>query len=199
MKKIENLQIYESALIIVDMVNGFVTEGILHDKKIGRIIPRQLELINENKQRGGLTIFIKDTHDKGATEFRRFQNTEHCVRGTTEQELVKELKPYEEWPDTISIKKNSTSFMESPDFRELVAQMKNLNQIDIAGCCTDICIVNGAIALSNYFDQRNIPIKIQVQEDAIATFDEENRQDYVKAAKLLMQQQGIQLMKKGGK
>ena len=31
MNKIDNLKLYKDCLIIVDMVNGFVREGVLHD------------------------------------------------------------------------------------------------------------------------------------------------------------------------
>ena len=196
MEKVKKLEVYEKALIIVDMVNGFVEEGVLHDKKISRIIPRQLELIQKNHQQQGLTIFIKDSHTERSTEFKRFNNTKHCLTGSKESKVVDDLKEWESAPDTISIMKNSTSFMESPDFRQTVEQLTSLKAIDIVGCCTDICIVNGAIALANYFDQWNKDIPITVHEDAIATYDEENRSNYVGAAKLLMAQQGIQLVKK---
>ena len=52
------------------------------------------------------------------------------------------------------------------------------------------------MALANYFDQWNRDVEIRVHEDAIATFAEDARQNYVDAAKLLMAQQGIQLVKK---
>ncbi len=196
---IKNLKVYRHALIIVDMVNGFVREGVLHDEEIAKIIPRQLELLEENKKRNGLTIFIKDTHEANSAEFKRFNNTQHCIKGTTEQELVEELKPWEKMDDTISIEKNSTSYMEAPAFRKLISNLSNLEQIDVVGCCTDICVANGTIALANYFDQHNLPVEIKVHEDAIATYDEQERQENVKAAKLLMTGQGIQLVKKGGK
>ena len=47
MKQMKNLQFYHKALIIVDMINGFVREGNLHDYRIAKTIPRQLELIKE--------------------------------------------------------------------------------------------------------------------------------------------------------
>ena len=72
---VKNLKIYKKCLIVVDMVNGFVREGVLHDPKIANIIPRQIELIEENIKNGGLTIFIKDTHNEDAVEFKRFGNT----------------------------------------------------------------------------------------------------------------------------
>ena len=196
---IKNLKVYRQALIIVDMVNGFVREGVLHDEQIAKIIPRQLELLEENKKRNGLTIFIKDTHEANSAEFKRFNNTQHCIKGTTEQELVEELKPWEKMDDTISIEKNSTSYMEAPAFRKLISNLSNLEQVDVVGCCTDICVANGTIALANYFDQHNLTVEIKVHEDAIATYDEQERQENVKAAKLLMAGQGIQLVKKGGK
>ena len=98
--------------------------------------------------------------------------------------------------DTISIEKNSTSFMEAPDFRELMKHEQEMNDFDVVGCCTDICVINGTIGLANYLDQWNRRHTIRVNEDAIATYGEANRQNYVDAAKLLMEQQGIQLVKK---
>ena len=196
MKKIKNLEIYSKCLIVVDMVNGFVREGVLHDESIARIIPRQIELIKENIKREELTIFIKDTHDIDAVEFKRFGNTKHCVRGTKEADLVDELKKFENKKNTISIEKNSTSYMEAPKFREVIKELKNLKEIIIVGCCTDICDFNGTMALANYLDEHNKDVVIKVYQDAVATYSENDRQKYVDAAYLLMEQQGIQLIKK---
>ena len=196
MKKIKNLEVYEGMLIVVDMVNGFVKEGALHDEEIAKIIPRQIELIKEARAKGYLIAFVKDTHDKDAVEFRRFGNTKHCVRGTKEAELVDELKPYEDEDDTISIEKNSTSFMEAPEFRELLAKANNIKRVEEVGCCTDICDFNGIMGLANYYDQWNRKVDIIVHEDAIATYSEDVRSEYVDAAKRLMKQQGIKLVNK---
>ena len=192
---VKNLKMYEGCLIVVDMVNGFVREGVLHDPNIAKIIPRQIELIKEAKNAGKLIVFIKDTHEENAVEFERFGNTKHCVKGNFEADVVDELKEYEK--DGIAIPKNSTCFMEAPLFRELMEREINMNDFDIVGCCTDICVVNGAIALANYLDQQNRKHVIRVHEDAIATYAENDRKEYVDAAKLLMKQQGIQLVKKG--
>ena len=196
MNKINNLEVYKKCLIVVDMVNGFVREGVLHDEAIATIIPRQIELIEKNQEEKELTIFIKDTHDEDAVEFKRFGGTKHCVRGTSEAELVDELKLYEGRENTISIEKNSTSYMEAPKFRKLIKELKNLKEINIVGCCTDICDFNGTMALANYFDEWNRDVEIRVHQDAVATYAEGSRQNYVDAAYLLMDQQGIQLVKK---
>ena len=196
MKNIKNLKVYETALIVVDMVNGFVNEGVLHDKNIKKIVPRQLELLEEAEKKGSLIILVKDTHNKNATEFKRFGNTTHCIQGTSEAELIDELKPFEQKDNVITVEKNSTSLMESPEFREIVKQAENLKEVNFVGCCTDICVFNGAMGLANYYDEWNRDVTINVHEDAIATYSEDEREEYVQSAKLLMKQQGINLVSK---
>ena len=40
---------YTKALYVVDMVNGFVREGVLHDNKIEKTIPDQIKLLERFK------------------------------------------------------------------------------------------------------------------------------------------------------
>lgn len=193
--KVENLKVYNKALIVVDMVNGFVKKGVLHDESIARVIPRQIEFIKEYQNAGELVIFIQDTHTEESTEHKRFPDY-HCLKGSGEEEVVDELKPFTLFNNTICIPKNNTSFMEAPLFREVVGAATNIKEFDIVGCCTDICICNGPMGLANYMDEHNREVIVRVHQDAIATFSEDTRQNYVDAAYLLMEQQGIQLVKK---
>lgn len=193
--KLKNFKVYNKALIVVDMVNGFVKEGVLHDDSIARVIPRQIELIKEYHNEGELVIFIQDTHTKESIEHKRFPDY-HCLKGSGEEEVVDELKPFTTLDNTICIPKNSTSFMESPVFRDVMKEASNIKEFDIVGCCTDICVCNGSLGLANYLDEHNRDSVIRVHKDAVAIFAEGNRQNYVDAAYLLMDQQGIQLVKK---
>ena len=193
--KLKNFKVYKKALIVVDMVNGFVKEGVLHDDSIARVIPRQIELIKEYHNKGELVIFIQDTHTKESTEHKRFPDY-HCLKGSGEEEVVEELKPFTTLDNTICIPKNNTSFMEAQPFRDVMEEASNIKEFDIVGCCTDICICNGPMGLSCYLDEHNRDSVIRVHQDAVTTFSEDNRQNYVDAAYLLMEQQGIQLVKK---
>ena len=195
MKNVKNLKFYKGCLIVVDMVNGFVRDGALHDEEIAKVIPRQIELIKQAKAEVKAIIFIKDTHDENAVEFDRFGGS-HCVKGTNEAELVDELKPYENDEDTFVIEKNSTSFMEAPEFRRFIEEQIYLEEFDIVGCCSDICVFDGAMGLAGYLDQWDRRHIIRVHEDAIETYAKEDRKEYPKAAKLLAEQHGIQYVKK---
>lgn len=191
---IKNLKLYERVLIVVDMVNGFVYNGPLHDIECSKIIPRQKEIIDDYLDNGDLVVFIKDTHTKDSTEFSRMPI--HCLENTDESELVPELREYVGRDNVITINKNSTSFNEAPEFRELITNLVNLKRVDEIGVCTDICDFNGIMGLANRLNQENRDVSIYVHEDAIATFNETERSEYVDAAKLLMKQQGINIIRK---
>lgn len=195
----KNLKVYKKCLIVVDMVNGFVRVGGLHDKYIEHTIERQLELIKEYKQEGELIIFIKDTHEMDSVEHNRFGDIKHCIKGTKEAELIDEFKQYENDDNVLTFEKNSTSFREAPGFIDTMNEAENIMEFDVVGCCTDICIANGVISTMNYFDQINRKVEVRVHEDAVETFGlPERREEYSKAAYLLMQQQGAQIVKKLG-
>lgn len=191
---IKNLKLYERVLIVVDMVNGFVYNGPLHDIECSKIIPRQKEIIDDYLDNGDLVVFIKDTHTKDSTEFSRMPI--HCLENTDESELVPELREYVERDNVITINKNSTSFNEVPEFRELITNLINLKRVDEIGVCTDICDFNGIMGLANRLNQENRDVSIYVHEDAVETFNETERSKYVEAAKLLMKQQGINIIRK---
>ena len=191
---IKNLKLYERVLIVVDMVNGFVYNGPLHDIECSKIIPRQKEIIDDYLDNGDLVVFIKDTHTKDSTEFSRMPI--HCLENTDESELVPELREYVGRDNVITINKNSTSFNEAPEFRELITNLVNLKRVDEIGVCTDICDFNGIMGLANRLNQENRDFSIYVHEDAVATFNETERREYVEAAKLLMKQQGINIIRK---
>ncbi len=196
MKRKEEL---EKLLVVVDMVNGFVKEGNMADQKIQSIIPEIKKLIDTLKNEEEGIVFIKDTHKKECREFKRYP--EHCVEGTKEAEVVDELKEYEQ--ESYSYQKNSTSTLFAKNFLSDIDAMKSLREIIITGCCTDICVMNLAIPLQNYFDEHDRDVDIVVPTNAVATYDApwHDAETYQKEALQFMNQAGIQLVKtyKGGK
>lgn len=195
-----DLKIYKKALIIVDMVNGFVKEGVLHDKQIMEAVPRQIELLEEYKKENELVIFIRDVHDTNAVEFKRFGDTIHCLEGTHEAEIIDELIPYTKEDNALIFTKNSTSYMMIPELKNTLLEASNVKTYDVVGCCTDICIVNGVLPMMNYFDQINREVEVRLHEDGIETYDSLNhdRNKYSEAAYLLMEQQGVKKVRKLG-
>lgn len=191
MKKKEEL---ESLLVVVDMVNGFIKKGTMSDASINLITPKITELVEKALSEHEGVAFIKDTHFEDSTEFEKFPP--HCIKGSGEEELIDELKPYE--IDSLVYEKNSTSTMFAPGFINDINQMKKLREIIITGCCTDICVMNLAIPLVNYFDQNNRNINVSVIENAVETYDApiHQRNEYNEMALKLMKQAGVKIERK---
>lgn len=187
----KNLKEITKLLINVDMVNGFVRKGAMADSYIEHIIPEHIKLMKQIQEEGAIAI-IKDTHKENCREFYRYPV--HCVEGTEESELVDELKNFEK--DALVYKKNSTSTIYAPHFIEDINKMLNLKEVIIVGCCTDICILNLAIPLQNYFDQNDIDVKITIPKNAVETYNapNHNREKYNEMAFKLMAQAGINLI-----
>lgn len=182
----------QKLLINVDMVNGFVKKGAMADSYIEHIIPEHIKLIKQIQEKEEAIAIIKDTHKENCREFKRYPA--HCVEGTEEAQLVKELEQFEK--DSFVYLKNSTSTIYAPNFIEDINKMVNLKEVIIIGCCTDICVLNLAIPLQNYFDQKDRDVKITIPKNAVETYDapEHKREEYNEMAFKLMAQAGINLV-----
>ncbi len=190
MKRKEEL---EKLLVVVDMVNGFVKSGVMSDEYINHITPGLIKLINKTLEEDEAVAFIKDTHDVDSTEFKKFPP--HCIKGSGEEELIDELKLYEK--DALVYEKNSTSTMYANNFINDLEKMKKLKEVIITGCCSDICVLNLAIPLTNYYDEYNRNVDVIVRSDLIETYnsDTHNRDDYNEMSLKLMKQAGIKITK----
>ena len=187
------MQKHKKVLYIVDMVNGFINEGVMHDEYISHTIDEQISLIKKFKKEKEVIAFIKDNHKETCSEFAIFPK--HCIIGTSEADLIDELKKYEE--NALVYTKNSTSAMFAPGLVSDIEKATNLKEIVVCGCCTDICILNFVIPLKNYFNQMDRNINIYVIENATETYDSanHNRSEYNQMAYKLMKQAGIEVVK----
>ena len=187
--KLENAK---KLLIVVDLVKGFVTEGNMADSKIQHIIPESKKFVESFLKNDNPVIYIKDCHEEDAVEFKRYPK--HCVRGTREAEMVDELIHFEK--DVFVFEKNSTSAMFATNFLDTINEMDNLEEVVIIGCCTDICVMNLAIPLQNYFDEVNMDVKIIVPKNAVETYDApvHPKDEYNQMAFKFMQQAGIKVV-----
>ena len=180
-------------LYVIDMVKGFVSEGIMHDSYISHTIDEQIELIKKFRRENEGVAFVKEAHNENCSEFETFPR--HCVIGTSEAELVDELQEYEN--ESLVYLKNSTSAIFAPNLIDDINKMDNLREVVVVGCCTDICILNYVIPLKNYFNQMNRNVKIFVVENATETYGapNHNREEYNALAYKLIKQSGIEVVR----
>lgn len=193
MKK--DLNNVEELLLVIDMVEGFITEGPMSDPYIQNIVPAvRREMVNFIGDVTKDVVVIKEGHNKGAVEFKSYP--EHCVKGTKEANLYSGLVDLEQFCHIIY--KNSTSAIWADGFMDLIRQLinKKLKKVVVVGCCTDICVINLAIPLKMFFNQFNIDVEVIVYENAVETFnipDVHERNEWNQMAFKFLEQAGIKL------
>ena len=191
MKRKEDI---EKMLIVVDMVNGFVKEGAMATPYMEKLIPEIKKLIEYFNSKNEGVIFVKESHDEGCSEFDKFPA--HCIKGTYEAQIIDEFTKYLD--DAFIFEKNSTSAIFAPNFIETINMMSNLKEVVITGGCTDICSMNVALPLANYFDQINKDVKVILPRNANDTYDAPNhsRDEFNDMAYRFMLQAGIKVVDK---
>lgn len=167
----------KTALFIVDMVVGFVHSGALSSPRVAAIANNIAEL-NE-KTKGYKKIFFLDNHEKDSQEFRYFPA--HCIKGTEEAELIPELRTNNSEDSNIYfIEKNSTNGFHSKEFQDWLKKYEDeVDNYIITGCVTDICVLQFALSLKSYFNEKNKDKRVIVPENCVETYDGGSHDGYL--------------------
>lgn len=161
----------DTVIIVIDMVKGFCTEGILSSNRANSIVDSILNLLNNMKDSN--KIFFLDSHTKDSVELNSYPN--HCILGTIEEELIEELKDFCKYDNkSVFIKKNSINGFHTDEFKNWLKNNNNIKNFIVVGVCTDICVETFVISLKTYFNEYNINKNIYVPVNCIETFDSEN-------------------------
>ena len=175
-------------IIIVDMVNGFVKEGALHDEKIMGITDNIKKLLTRKTDHD--IIVLEDCHEENCAEFASFPV--HCLKGSSEAKMIDELRYVFDLSNfEACIQKNSTNGF----FALEQAGLVDGEEYILVGCCTDICVAQLALALKVYGNDADKPRRVVVVKDAIATYDApfHPAKEYEDAAIKLMSVAGIEI------
>lgn len=170
-------------LIVIDMQNDFVT-GSLGSPQAQAIVPAVKEKILDYQAAGAPVLFTRDTHDDHylQTQEGACLPILHCVRGTKGHEII------------AALSSNGCEVLDKPTFGspELVervsrmAQELELEDIELCGLCTDICVVSNALLLKAALPE----VRVNVDARCCAGVSEESH----KAALLTMKMCQVHVM-----
>lgn len=182
-----------TALILVDVINGFAKEGALSSPRVAGIIPEVVRMSAQAQALGIGQIAFADEHEANSPEFASFPA--HCLVGTTEADVVDELVALESYQ---LITKNSTNGFHEPDFQGWLAAQSSLETLVLVGDCTDICLLQLGQSLKTWYNAQNKNIQIVVPISAVETFDLGAHQgDLLNMMALyLLMSSGIEVVKK---
>ncbi|MGL4991958.1 MAG: cysteine hydrolase family protein [Sarcina sp.] len=191
---LSKLKSNDTAVIIIDMVKGFYDVGPLSNPYVKNIIPNIIKLYNNTKDYK--KIFFIDSHNENSREFSSYPK--HCIKGTTESELIDELIESDvlKSKNSIFIKKNSTNGFHCEQMKKLLDD-KTLKNFIVVGVCSDICVKNFVISAVTYFNQNNLEKEIVVPINMVETYDApyHNREFWNLTSLFEMKANGVKLVK----
>ena len=140
-------------LIIVDMQKDFV-DGALGTREAAAIVDSVVKKIEAHE---GDIIVTYDTHtqDYMHTQEGRHLPVPHCIKGTAGWELDGNVQKALEGKAYKIIEKPTFGAVELPDYIREACYAENM-EIELAGLCTDICVVSNALLLKANFPE--IPV-----------------------------------------
>lgn len=135
-------------LIVVDMQNDFIS-GSLGSAYAQAIVPAVTEKV---RCFDGTVIFTRDTHGANYMQTQEGQNLPvlHCIQGTQGWQVCDELSPYvQRVVDKITFG--------SVDLPQILREYQEpIEQIELCGLCTDICVISNAMLLKTAFPETPI-------------------------------------------
>jgi len=161
---LERLVEDNAALIVVDMINGFVKKGALASPNVLAINQRIADLTAACVRSGIPVAALADCHTLSSPEFSVFPA--HCLEGSEESELTDELRAAGR---LTRIEKNSTNGMLEPQLKEWIRDNGSGVYV-IVGCCTDLCVQQLALTLKTVHDRKNSTSRIIVPSKCVATY-----------------------------
>ena len=133
-------------IFCVDVINGFCYEGPLASARVAAIVPPIVDLF-QSAYASGIENFVltHDAHDPAAVEFMDYPP--HCIRGTSESEIVPELLALPFASRFHLIPKNSISSSVSTKLDAWLDAHPDITHRIVVGDCTDLCTYQLAMHL----------------------------------------------------
>ncbi len=140
-------------LIVIDMQNDFIT-GALGSIEAEKIVPRVKAKVDEYLKNNNRVVYTRDTHTDRYlhTQEGRMLPIVHCIEGTNGHAITSEL-------DTTDCE-----VIDKPTFGSLTManHMKDtigdVQEIELCGLCSDICVVSNALILKAAFPETRLTV-----------------------------------------
>jgi len=149
----------KTAVIVIDMINDFVT-GVFKSDRAIKIIPNIKALLEYARSQKAPVVYATDAHLPGVDpEFDVWGP--HAVAGSWGADIVNELRPSKE---DFRVLKRKYSAFQGTDLDQLLRELK-VDTVILTGVVTDICIQHTAA------DAFSKGYKIIIPQDCVETLD----------------------------
>jgi len=126
----------KKTLIVVDMQNDFISMALGTPEAVA-IVPAVKEKIQNYVNQGYRVIYTRDTHEADYLQTPEGKKlpVEHCIRGT------------EGWQIAEGLYVPGCGIIDKPNFGWPHWDEETLEDVELVGLCTDICVVSNALII----------------------------------------------------
>ena len=137
----------KKTLIVIDMQNDFIHMALGTPEAVA-IVPKVKAKIQEYVRNGDEIIFTRDTHfaDYLQTAEGKKLPVEHCIRGTKGWEIA----------DGLYVE--GCKIIDKPNFGWPHWKDEALEEVELIGLCTDICVVSNALIIKATFPDAAVTV-----------------------------------------
>ena len=137
----------KKTLIVVDMQNDFI-DMALGTKEAVAIVPNVKAKIEAYLAARDEIIYTRDTHAENYLETPEGKKlpVPHCIRGTKGWEIAEGLYA------------QGCRIIDKPNFGLPRWDRVNLEQVELVGLCTDICVVSNALIIKAMFPDARVRV-----------------------------------------
>ena len=137
----------KKTLIVVDMQNDFIDMALGTPEAVA-IVPKVKAKIEAYRQKGDEIIFTRDTHEENYLDTPEGQKlpVKHCIRGT------------EGWQIAQGLYVEGCRIIDKPNFGWPHWDREVLEEVELVGLCTDICVVSNALIIKATFPDAAIKV-----------------------------------------
>ena len=145
-------------LVVVDAQNDFIT-GTLGSEEAQSTVPAIAAKIDEYMKNTDMVVFTQDTHYDNymETNENKYLPVLHCLENSWGWEIDENLDI-----DAPHIQKYTFGCYELPEILLHLAEScdAKIEQIELCGFCTDICVISNALILKSVFAPMDIDIVV---------------------------------------
>ncbi|MEN3186459.1 MAG: isochorismatase family cysteine hydrolase [Atribacterota bacterium] len=149
------------ALLVIDMLNDFVTEqGVLFvGPQVNGVIPFIQNVLARYRKSNDPVIYVCDAHHANDAEFRLFPP--HCVEGTWGAQVIDSLRSH--GGEIIIPKRRFSAFFGTS--LDITLREMEVRELEIVGVCTNICV------LYTCAEARMLHYGVRVYREGVTSFD----------------------------
>ena len=137
----------EKTLIVVDMQNDFINMA-LGTPEAAAIVPAVKAKIQACAQAGYQIIYTRDTHEENYLDTPEGKKlpVPHCIRGT------------EGWQIADGLYVPGCKIIDKPNFGWPHWDREQIEDVELIGLCTDICVVSNALIIKATFPNATVKV-----------------------------------------